>query len=57
MVPVVIENDANAAAIGEGWLGVAARLNDYVFLALGTAIGAGVVIGGRLAPGRPLRCR
>lgn len=46
-VPVVIENDANAAAIGEGWLGAAKGLRDYVFVALGTGVGCGIVLGGR----------
>ena len=50
-VPVIVENDANAAAVGEGWIGVASGLNDFAFLALGSAIGAGLVIGGRLHRG------
>ncbi len=50
-VPVAIENDANAAAVGEGWLGAAKGLRDYVFIALGTGIGAGVVLDGRLHRG------
>jgi len=50
-VPVAIENDANAAAVGEGWLGAAKGLCDYVFIALGTGIGAGVVLDGRLHRG------
>jgi predicted NBD/HSP70 family sugar kinase len=50
-VPVAMENDANAAAVGEGWLGAAKGLRDYVFIALGTGIGAGVVLGGRLHRG------
>jgi glucokinase len=43
-VPVAIENDGNAAAIGEGWIGAAKDLSDYVFVAVGTGIGAGIVI-------------
>lgn len=50
-VPVAIENDANAAAIGEGWLGAARGLTDHVFVALGTGIGSGIVLGGRLHRG------
>jgi glucokinase len=50
-VPVAVENDANAAAVGEGWLGVARGLRDYVFVAIGTGIGGGVVIDGRLRHG------
>ncbi len=50
-VPVVVENDANAAAVGEGWLGAARGLADHVFIAVGTGIGSGVVLGGRLHRG------
>lgn len=46
-VPVAMENDANAAAIGEGWLGAAKGLRDHIFVALGTGIGAGIVLDGR----------
>lgn len=53
-IPVVMENDANAAAIGEGWMGAARGLRDYVFIALGTGIGGGVVIDGRLHRGAHL---
>jgi glucokinase len=50
-VPVAMENDANAAAVGERWLGAAKELSDFVFIALGTGIGAGVVIDGKLHRG------
>jgi glucokinase len=50
-VPVAMENDANAAAIGERWLGAAKGLDDFVFIAMGTGIGAGVVIDGKLHRG------
>lgn len=50
--PVVAENDANAAALGEGWRGAAAGMRDYVFIAVGTGIGAGIVAGGALLRGR-----
>lgn len=51
-VPVAVENDANAAAVGEGWLGGAKGLKDHVFIALGTGIGSGIVLGGKLVRGR-----
>jgi predicted NBD/HSP70 family sugar kinase len=44
---VTVENDANAAAIGEGWLGAARGMKHYAFIAWGTGIGAGMVIDGR----------
>jgi len=50
-VPVAAENDANAAAVGEGWLGAARGLRHYVFVALGTGIGTGIVIDGRVHRG------
>lgn len=46
--PVVLENDANAAALGEKWLGAAAAVEDMCMLTLGTGVGGGVVLGGRV---------
>lgn len=51
-VPVNIENDANAAALGEGWVGSARGVSDYAFIAFGTAFGLGIVIDGRLHRGK-----
>lgn len=50
-VPVAIENDANAAAVGEGWIGAAKGLRTHLFVALGTGIGSGLIIDGRLHRG------
>ena len=51
-LPVVVENDANAAAWAETILG-AARGHDHVILiAVGTGIGAGIIINGQLYRGR-----
>lgn len=50
-VPAFVDQDANAAALGERWRGAAKQLNNFVFLALGTGVGAGVVINGRLHRG------
>jgi glucokinase len=49
--PVQVDNDANMAALGERWRGAARQVNDFVFMALGAGVGAGVVIGGRLHRG------
>ena len=49
--PAQVDNDANMAALGERWQGVAHHANDFVFIALGAGVGAGVVIGGRLHRG------
>jgi glucokinase len=45
---VVLENDANAAALGEKWLGAAADLDDMCMLTLGTGVGGGLVLRGRV---------
>lgn len=49
--PVILENDANAAALGEKWLGAGRGVNDLVLLTLGTGIGGGIVAGGRILHG------
>lgn len=49
--PVRVDNDANMAALGECWQGSAQRVSDFVFIALGAGVGAGVVVGGRLHRG------
>lgn len=49
---VDVENDANLAAVGERWKGVAYGYDDVVFLLAGARIGAGIVLGGELVRGR-----
>jgi predicted NBD/HSP70 family sugar kinase len=51
-LPVTLENDINLAALGEQWQGVARGVADFVFLSIGTGMGAGVVLGGELHRGR-----
>jgi predicted NBD/HSP70 family sugar kinase len=51
-VPVTVENDTNLAAVGERWLGVARGVDDFVFLSIGTGLGAGLVLRGELHRGR-----
>jgi len=50
--PVQVDSAANMAARGERWQGVAADSPDFVFVALGDEVGAGVVIGGRVHHGQ-----
>jgi glucokinase len=50
-VPIVLENDANAAAFGEHWVGAGRGGGDLVMLTLGTGVGAGVILNGRLLHG------
>lgn len=49
--PVILENDANAACWGEYVLGAGKDIEDMVFFTLGTGIGGGVVVNGRLVKG------
>ena len=48
---IAFVNDANAAALGEMWAGVARGTSSFVLIALGTGVGAGVVVNGRLVAG------
>jgi len=50
-VPVEVVNDVNLAAIGERDSGVGRGVGNFVFVSVGTGLGAGVVIGGELRPG------
>ena len=45
---VVLENDANAAAFGESWLGAAKDCNSMCMLTLGTGVGGGIVFNGKI---------
>jgi predicted NBD/HSP70 family sugar kinase len=51
-VPVALENDANMAAVGEHWRGVAQEEANFIFIALGTGIGSGIFVHGKLYRGR-----
>lgn len=48
---VRFENDANAAAMGELWAGSAHGARSFVFVTIGTGVGGGVVIDGRVVAG------
>jgi predicted NBD/HSP70 family sugar kinase len=50
-LPVMLENDINLAALGELWQGVARGVDDFVFLSVGTGMGAGLVLHGELHRG------
>ncbi len=45
---VILDNDANVAALGEKWLGAAKEVDDIAMLTLGTGVGGGLVLGGRI---------
>ena len=46
-VPAVVENDTDLAAIGEQWRGAAEDIENFIFVALGTGLGAGIFLRGR----------
>lgn len=49
--PVLLENDANVAALGEKWIGAGRDVDDLVLLTLGTGIGGGIISGGKILHG------
>jgi glucokinase len=50
-IPAAVENDVKIAAIGENWLGAARGIRNFVFLAIGTGIAAGIFVNGQLLHG------
>jgi glucokinase len=50
-IPVILTNDANAAAIGEMIYGSAKNIKDFLFITLGTGLGSGIVVNGELVYG------
>ena len=48
---IFLENDANAAALGEKWMGAGRDVDDLVLLTLGTGVGGGIISGGRVLRG------
>ncbi|MCS7252591.1 MAG: ROK family protein [Armatimonadota bacterium] len=50
-VKAFVDNDVNVMALGECMFGVAAGLQNIIFIAIGTGIGGGIVIGGKLYHG------
>jgi len=48
---VILENDANAAALGEKWMGAGRDVDDLVMITLGTGVGGGIISGGRVLHG------
>jgi len=50
-VPVHVDNDAKALALGEGWLGAARGERHYIGMVVSTGIGGGIVLDGRLLDG------
>ena len=51
-LPVFVDNDAKALALGEGWRGAARGDRNYVAMVVSTGVGGGIVVDGRLLDGR-----
>ena len=51
-MPVALGNDANVAALGEAWMGGAKHYQDVVMVTLGTGVGGGIIIDGKIVPGK-----
>jgi glucokinase len=47
-LPAIVENDANAAAVGEMWQGAGRRYSHLVCVTLGTGVGGGIILDGKL---------
>ncbi|PXW91652.1 glucokinase [Streptohalobacillus salinus] len=50
-LPVYVENDANIAALGENWLGSGDLAENLVAITLGTGVGGGIIVNGRIVSG------
>jgi len=50
-LPVHVDNDAKALALGEGWAGAARGARDYIAIVVSTGVGGGIVLDGRLLDG------
>jgi len=50
-IPAIVENDVNLAALGESWRGIARGVKNFVFLTIGSGVGAGIFVNGRLYHG------
>ncbi len=50
-LPVVVDGDAKALAVGEGWRGAAADVDNFLAMVVSTGVGGGIVLDGRLLDG------
>ncbi len=51
-IPVILENDGNAAALAEGCFGAAKNKKNYIYITVSTGIGGGIVIDGKILHGK-----
>ena len=50
-LPQLLDNDAKAVALGEGWVGAAAGVDNFIGMVVSTGVGGGIVLDGRLLEG------
>ncbi|HEV3351623.1 MAG TPA: ROK family protein [Acidimicrobiales bacterium] len=50
-LPTFVDNDAKALALGEGWRGAAAGVDNFIAMVVSTGVGGGIVLDGRLLDG------
>ena len=50
-VPIILDNDANLAALGEFWQGAGQNQDNFLMLTIGTGVGSGLILGGKLYRG------
>src|SRR5690625_7390076 len=50
-VPIILENDANAAELAEKWFGVAQDNQNFVYMTVSTGIGSGIITDGKIYHG------
>ena len=50
-LPTFVDNDAKALALGEGWMGAARGVRDFIGMVVSTGVGGGIVLDGRLLDG------
>jgi glucokinase-like ROK family protein len=50
-IPTLIDNEANAGAIGEKWFGAAKKGSEFIYISAGTGVGAGIIINNELYRG------
>jgi glucokinase len=51
-IPVAVDNDAKALALGEGWAGAARGEENFLAMVVSTGVGGGIVLGGELLDGK-----
>lgn len=51
-IKILVENDANVAALGESWVGIGKDYQSIVMVTLGTGVGGGIIVDGKIISGK-----